>query len=235
MNECYKKIHKINLDIFKKNLLKKDLKKKIKDIRKNFYIPQKGFKQPRRAQSWWNELIQKYENKEQFNFNDLYKEIDDILIDFKFPNNFKKFILCYIVYDKVDAPSQNAVLTTNEDNISITFFTKPTKCEWSLLKKQADMFLEMSKEEKYSFLRKYNYPYGKTILKPSPKIDRDIKIVELSKEKGTMANTNPGIDDNYKYNDMSIEADVWQEDDFPTIEESKKNINIIKKVRQRRK
>ena len=158
------------------------------------------------------------------------------MINFKFPNNFKKFILNYIIYNKIDAPSQNAVLTTNENNISITFFAKPTKCEWSFLKKQADMFLEMSKEEKYSFLEKYNYPYGKTTLKPSPKIDRDIKIIELSKKKGTIVNINPGIADenNYKYTDQTIETEIWEEA-FPSIEETKKNINIIKKARQRRK
>ncbi|MDD3940265.1 MAG: hypothetical protein PHQ01_01665, partial [Candidatus Pacebacteria bacterium] len=140
MNECYKKINKINLDIFKKNLLKKDFTKTIKKVRKDFYIPPKGFKQSKRVKNWWHELCQKTENDEVFNINNLYKEIDEILINFKFPNNFKKFILNYIIYNKIDAPSQNAVLTTNENNISITFFAKPTKCEWSLLKKQADMF-----------------------------------------------------------------------------------------------
>ena len=235
MENCYKKIHKINLDIFKKNLLKKDFKKKIKEIRKNFHIPPKGFKQLKRAETWWHKICQRVENNEPFNINNLYKEIDNILIDFKFTNNFKKFILNYVIYDKINAPSQNAVLTTNENNVSITFFAKPTKCEWSLLKKQADMFLEMSKEEKYYFLKKYNYPYGKKTLKPSPKIDRDIKIMELSKKKGTIANTNPGIDDDYKYNDISIEAEVWEDEDFPSLEKSKKNINIIKKARQRRK
>lgn len=234
MENCYKKIHKINLDIFKKNLLKKDFKKKIKEIRKNFHIPPKGFKQLKRAETWWHKICQRVENNEPFNINNLYKEIDNILIDFKFSNNFKKFILNYIIYDKIDAPSQNAVLTTNQNNISITFFAKPTKCEWSLLKKQADMFLEMSKEEKYLFLKKYNYPYGKTTLKPSPKIDRDIKILELSKKKGSVANTNPGIDDDYKYTDMSIETEIW-EDEFPSLKESKKYRNIIKKARQRRK
>jgi hypothetical protein len=28
----------------------------------------------------------------------------------------------------------------------------------------------MSKEKKYNFFKKYNYPYGKTILKPSQKL-----------------------------------------------------------------
>lgn len=234
MENCYKKIHKINLDIFKKNLLKKDFKKKIKEIRKNFHIPPKGFKQLKRAETWWHKICQRVENNEPFNINNLYKEIDNILIDFKFSNNFKKFILGYIIYDKIDAPSQNAVLTTNENYISITFFAKPTKCEWALLKKQTDMFLEMSKEEKYSFLEKYNYPYGETTLKPSPKLDRDIKILELSKKKGTIANTNPGIDDNYKYNDETIETEIW-EDEFPSLEESKKYRDIIKMARYLRK
>ncbi len=100
------------------------------------------------------------------------------------------------------------------------------------------VFIEILDEKKplnrWLFLKKYNYPYGKTTLKPSPKIDRDIKILELSKKKGSVANTNPGIDDDYKYTDMSIETEIW-EDEFPSLEESKKYRNIIKKARQRRK
>jgi allantoicase len=231
IRDCYDKIAKINLDIFKLVIEKQSFKDVIERIRKNFNIPLNGFEDLKIVEQWWYKLAVISENdKIKFSLNNFYKEINDILIDFKLTDNFRNNILHYIIYNQISAPSYNAAIYPGGKNISIVFYGRPTKCEWQELKRQVELFLNLSSKKKYRFLKGQNYPFGDKVLKPKRNIDRDLKIIRLSKKKGEKIldiSTRKYIGN---YNDKSIEAEVWESE---SVKESMNNEKIIRKVRER--
>ncbi len=64
------------------------------------------------------------------------------------------FLTRLVIYNDVSAPSQNAVMVTGEEGISILFYGKPTKCEWALLKRnKLKNFLKCQKKRNIIFLK----------------------------------------------------------------------------------
>jgi len=170
---------------------------------------------------WYNDLSKNNKLK------DFSSSLNKLLIDHKLPNNFYNAIKHYVFYNEIARiPATNCNIDFSDKEIIVRIFQKPTRDEWSFVKKDIDKFLELSLKQKISFLDKHNYPHGSKILKPKPNIKRDQKILTLSKKRGERLS---GFNFEYNYSDSDIEADIWGDESNNS--NLKKHKNIIKKVR----
>ncbi|KKR21561.1 MAG: hypothetical protein UT48_C0006G0013 [Parcubacteria group bacterium GW2011_GWE2_39_37] len=225
--DVVKKIAKINKDMMTAVTLRPDFINQVKEIRLKYGIDSGKFTDDETVIESW--LMNLYKNRSEFdNFN---KEIENLLLDFKLPNNFNRTMNSYVVVNQIQhIPGNNCVMEFSNKEIKLVIYQKPMKEEWLFIKKRIDKFLEFSQQQKFNFLKQYNYPQGRRTLKPKPKLGRDVEILELSKKLGEKVK---GFDYEYKYSDKDIEAEIFNTTSKNA--RAKKHINIIKQARVKAK
>jgi hypothetical protein len=240
--ETFKKIRKINEDKLKIIELNKDFLHIIQHWRRKIGIPKEGFTNNQKNK------VSKIFTKEKTAF--LPSEAtNEIIFKFKLSPNYFNSIINYLFYNQFSQiPSSNCSIILTDGFINVRIFKKPAKEEWRTMKEQIDIFLKLINTKKVTRrgieiyydpalnkvikkdLKVFEYPEGTKISKPKPKIDRNIEIINKSKNKNQKIESWTEDEKQvYKYGDEGIETEVFtNEDDLHNSKNNRKNIKTIR-------
>lgn len=166
--------------------------------------------------------------------NKLNKMVMGIITSLGIPIHFHRHIQDYILYNTITAPTLNYVIQKDfiKKEITLKPFTILRKDELKLAKQEMNNVLRDAENAKYKHLKGFNYGFTNVVLKPYRNIDRDIKIIEKSKNKG-LQQTEEFLEDKetWEYNDREIAGEIW--DDKSTKYTIGKQRLIIRQARHR--
>jgi hypothetical protein len=209
-SEIYKKTSKISLDTIKLLEISRTFNDGIGKIREKYKI--KVEKRASNLPMTASEIL-KNNRGDQFK-----KDIRDILIKNKLPNNFFDAVMEKIIYGRfISIPASSYGVALSAHNIHIVIYQRPTKLEWNSIKKEVDKLI-MSDND---YMKRFNYPDGTKVRRPKKDIDKTISI--LRRVQAGASNTDIEFEEYY---DENAEMDK-------TVD--KRNVGKIKSKKRRYK
>jgi hypothetical protein len=167
-SEMYKKTSKISYDTVKLLEISRAFNNDIDKIREKY-----GIKVEKRASNLPMTAAEILKNNRGDQFK---KDIRDILIKNKLPNNFFDAVTEKIIYGRfISIPASSYSIALSPNNIHIVIYQRPTKLEWNSIKKEVDEMILSDND----YMKRFNYPGGTKIRRPKKDIDKTIDVLKM--------------------------------------------------------
>lgn len=222
-----KTVAKANKDTMKMLVSLPEFQKRVAEIRKEYNIPESGLTESDETEKWHNDLYESDERTMNW-LNDvrsLWERCQKLQHDPRYIEHIKR----YVLFNQVTAPfcNGNASMSfpdwrnhPDRRNFSIKVYHKLTKDEQDFVMHDLERLMN-----RYA-------PGSQKKLRPKPELDRNLAVIEKTKQLGDMVMTHDGAYE-YNYNDLVAEVyeDDYEKDD--TFSSDKKRKEALRKSKQR--